>query len=246
MRVRQRPRVTEQAMRGSALIAQLCLLLHVQATWAQEVFVTRGAGSPVYSDRPQPGAQPLTLPELNVSKPVPVPKAASVADKRTQDEARQPVAVPPAYRQFSVVSPENDGSVWADNALFELRVVVEPGLQLGEGHAITVRINGRPVGQHFTATEFMIPPEFWGDTLPPANQRHQVDAAIVDRDGRVLMRAAPVTFYLRSAGGMYRRPWPRPMPLPMPAQKPKPLPPLPEKDPAVRKFEQQGKHFYDH
>ena len=229
-------------MKALAFIAQLCLLLYGQAALAQEVFVTRGAGSPVYSDKPQPGAQPLSLPQLNVSKPVPVPKAAAPVATRTQEDAGNPGAAVPAYRNFSIVSPENDGSVAADNALFEVRVAVEPGLQLGEGHAIVVSINGRPVGQRFTATEFMIPPEFWGDTLPPANQRHQVDAAIVDRDGRVLTRAAPATFYLRYGGGVHRRPWPRPMPLP--AQKPRPPPP-PEKDPAVRKFEQQGKQFYE-
>lgn len=53
----------EQALQRLALIA---LLLAGQAA-AQEVFVTRGAGSPVHSDKPQAGSRPLTLPELNVS-----------------------------------------------------------------------------------------------------------------------------------------------------------------------------------
>jgi hypothetical protein len=105
-----------------------------------------------------------------------------------------------------------------------------------------VSINGRPVGQRFTSSEFLLPPEFWGDTLPPINQRHQLDAAIVDQAGTVLLRAQPVTFYLRQVTSIHQRP--RPLPVHPPRPQPPRPPPLPEKDPAVTKFEQQGKQFY--
>jgi hypothetical protein len=95
----------------------------------------------------------------------------------------------------------------ANSALFDVRVAVEPPLQLGAGHAIEVSVNGQAVGQRFTASEFTIPPEFWGDVLPPANQRQQLDATIVDRYGAVLEQAAPVTFILRHVSGGYQRPW---------------------------------------
>lgn len=214
-------------MKALVLLVQVSLLLSVQAA-AQDVFVTRGAGSPVYSDRPQPGARPLTLPELNVSQPVPIPKAALPAATRAPEGP--PAAPVPAYRKFSIVAPANDGSVAANTALFEVRVAVEPDLQLGEGHAITVTINGRPVGQRFTASEFMIPPEFWGDTLPPVNQRYQLDAAIVDGNGAVLRQAEPVTFHLRHVAGLQQRPWHRPLAMPLN----KPSPP---KNPTPRRFE---------
>jgi hypothetical protein len=191
-------------MNKLAFAVSICLLA-VQAL-AQEVFVTRGAGGPVYSDKPQPGSRPVTLPELNVSPAVPVTKAAVPAARKTPDEAGNRAAAVPGYEKFSIVFPENNGSVAANTALFEVRVALEPALQLGEGHAIMVSVNGRPVGQRFTATEFMIPPEFWGDTLPPANQRHQVDAAIVDGNGAVIRRAEPVTFYLRYVEFRHHRP----------------------------------------
>jgi hypothetical protein len=181
------------------------------------------------------------LPELNVSPAVPVTKAAVPAARKTPDEAGNRAAAVPGYQKFSIVFPENNGSVAANTALFEVRVALEPALQLGEGHAIMVSVNGRPVGQRFTATEFMIPPEFWGDTLPPANQRHQVDAAIVDGNGAVIRRAEPVTFYLRYVEFRHHRPVHRPVPLPMPVEKPRPPPVLMEKGPAVRKsVEPQG------
>ena len=45
----------------------------------------------------------------------------------------------------------------------------------------------------------MIPPEFWGDTLPPANQSMLLEASIVDGVGQVLKTAPPVWFFMRHA-----------------------------------------------
>ncbi len=227
----------------------------------QEIFVSRGAGSTVYSDKPQPGGKSLTLPPINVVEPVPI---GDTSVGRRPDEPARPTPGGPAYHSFRIVSPEDNGSVLANTALFDVRVAVEPALQLGAGHAIMVSINGQPVGQRFTASEFTIPPEFWGDVPPPANQRHQLDATIVDRNGAVMETAAPVTFILRYASGGYQRPWqgpgyapgfapgygsvyrPRPMPLPesRPIEKPKP-PPAQPFDQWEKKFEQEGLRFYN-
>lgn len=229
-------------MRARALLLPLSLLSALpSAALGQDVFVTRGAGSPVFSDKPQAGAKPLSLPPLNVIEPLPVSRAPAAATPAREENRRSEPAVP-TYQKFSIVSPANDGSVLANTALFEVRVAVEPPLQLGEGHAVTVSINGRPVGQRFTAGEFMIPPEFWGNTLPPANQLHQLDAAIVDRNGAVLRRAEPVTFHLRYVAGLQHRHAPRPAPMPILVDKPRP-PAQPE--PLLRKFVQPAKPLFE-
>lgn len=226
----------------------LALLLALPAAgWAQEVFVTRGAGGTVYSDKPQSGGKALSLPPLNVVEPVPVAKESAV--HRAPDEAARPVAAAPAYRRFSIVSPQDNGSVAANSALFDVRVALDPPLQLGAGHAIVVSVNGQPVGQRFTASEFTIPPEFWGDTLPAGNQRYQLDAAIVDRGGEVLKNAPPVTFIVRYIVGAYPPPWygpgHRPRPKPLPVDQPRPNPPPAQPfDPWEKKFDQQGLRFY--
>ena len=230
-------------MRARVLLLPLSLLSALpSAALGQDVFVTRGAGSPVFSDKPQAGAKPLSLPPLNVIEAVPVSRAPAVATPAREEGRRAEQPAAPAYQKFSIVAPANDGSVLANTALFEVRVAVEPPLQLGEGHAVTVSINGRPVGQRFTAGEFMIPPEFWGDTLPPANQRHQLDAAIVDRNGAVLRRAEPVTFHLRYVAGLQHRHAPRPVLMPIPVDKPRP-PAQPE--PLIRKFVQPAKPLFE-
>lgn len=198
----------------TTLIIFLSLLLAAPAL-AQGVYVTEGKNGPVYSDKPQAGARELTLPPLNVVDPPPVPaKTQQPSPPAAGAPAKPPAAAAElvAYRTFAIVWPEDDGSVLANTAIFEVRVAVDPPLQLGARHAYAVSVNGRPVDARFTAEEFMIPPEFWGDELPPPNQLMQLDASIVDGDGRVLKSAAPVRFYLRHATlNQQRRPVPRPV-----------------------------------
>jgi hypothetical protein len=198
---------------------------------AQGVYVTPGENGPVFSDKPRPGAKEITLPPLNVVPPPRVPRTDTPADAASKkSESPKTDAAAFEYRGFSVVFPENEGSVVANTAVFEVRVAVDPPLQLGEGHAIMVSINGRSVGRRFTASEFMIPPEFWGDSLPPANQSMQLDASIVDGNGHVLKMAAPVRFFMRHATITNRpgRPGRPPIDHPKtPPVKPKPEPESP-------------------
>jgi len=170
----------------------LALSLCAATLLAQTVYRTHDASGPVFSDKPLPGAQTIELKPLNVIESPPAGASTAAPSSPVQPPAA-------AYRSFAIVFPENDGSVLTNTAVFEVRVVAEPALMLADGHAFTVRIDGKPVGQRFTASEFMIPDEFWGDELPPANQRIQLDAAIVDRSGAVLKQAPPIQFYLRHA-----------------------------------------------
>ena len=190
-----------------------CLVLGAVAQ-AQGVYVTPGANGPVFSDKPQSGAKPVPLQPLNVVTPQ--PKAAVGPVAKTADQypaAKQDTGIA-EYQNFAIVSPEDGGSVAANTAVFEVRVVIDPPLQLGEGHAFVVKINGRPVGSRFTATEFMIPPEFWGDTLPPANQQMQLDAYVVDLNGLLLKKAVPVRFFMRYVQFYQHKRPPQPHPLP--------------------------------
>lgn len=200
--------------------------------WAQGVYVTPGDHGPVFSDKPQSGAKEVTLPPLNIVVPPKAPKrtAPAKAETKSSGPAREEAAA--GYRTFSIVSPEDNGSVVANTAIFEVRVAVDPPLRLGDGDAFVVSINGRPVGQRFTATEFMIPPEFWGDTLPPLNQSMQLDASIVDGVGQVLKTALPIRFFMRHATVLNRPKRPVHLPLapsPSPEPKPRPVPEPAEK-----------------
>lgn len=195
----------------AAVLGMVLAALSMGVAQAQGVYKSQGAQGPVFSDKPQPGAREVSLPPLNVIE-TSNERVSPAPPRPSESGATPPDAAPPAYRSFAIVFPENEGSVVANTAVFEVRVAVDPPLQLGARHAVTVSLNGQPVGRRFTATEFMIPPEFWGDTLPPPNQRMQLDASIVDGDGRVLRQATPVSFYLRHASRLNLPPHPQPRP----------------------------------
>ncbi len=164
----------------------------------QTVYEVRGPNGPVYSDKPMPGARAIELPPLNVmdfKSGVPAPSSLAVQPKPESGKA----AAATGYRSLSIAHPEHNGSVIAPSAVFEVRLALEPDLLLGEGHAFAISLNGKPVAQRFTASEFTIPAEFWGDTLPPPNQRFQLTAKVVDRAGATLKEATPVVFTLRYA-----------------------------------------------
>lgn len=187
-------------MRQCRLLSLLLLagLLAGHALQAQTVYEGRGPNGPVFSDRPMPGAKAIELPPLNV---IESPKAAAQTPREppAADPPDRPAAAPaPAYRSLSILFPENDGGIVSASATFEIRVAVDPPLQIGEGHYFSASVDGRAVGRRFTATEFALPQEFWGDAPPPANQRHQLDVSVLDRTGRVLKQAEPVRFALRA------------------------------------------------
>ena len=193
----------------------LCVASLSAQAQTQTVYEVRGPNGPLYSDKPMPGARAIELPPLNVVdfksaaaiNAVAIPSAAPAsavipANPTTSATQRKPEsskAIITGYRSFAIVAPENNAIIIAPAAVFEVRLALEPALLLGEGHAFTVSINGKALGQRFTATEFMIPAEFWGDTLPPPNQRYQLSARIVDRDGTTLKEATPAVFTLRYA-----------------------------------------------
>ena len=187
-------------MRASVLFSLVILALCAwSSSSAQGVYVKQGPNGPVFSDQPAPGAKEVTLKPLNVM-PAPPAEAKETNEAGpkvvTVDTTKPASALSSDYDRFQIVSPENDGSTVANTAVFEVRLAVNPPLRLADQHAFVISLNGRLVNQRFTATEFMVPPEFW-EELPPPNQEMQLDASIIDGKGQILKRADPVRFYLR-------------------------------------------------
>ena len=106
------------------------LLVQSETVPAQGVYMTRGEKGPIFSDKPAPGAREVTLQPLTVVAP---PKesgpTASATSSAAINDSQKPETAAATYRSFSVVSPENGGSVAANTAFFEVRVAVDPALQ---------------------------------------------------------------------------------------------------------------------
>lgn len=211
------------------MLALLCALFApASPLHAQGVYVKQGPNGPVFSDKPLPGSKEVTLKPLNVmpAAETRVPVEVKPQNVAPVDGVSPQAADSPFYERFQIVFPENNGSVVANTAVFEVRLAVNPPLRLADQHVFVVSLNGRAVNQRYTATEFMIPADFWAE-LPPPNQAVQLDASIVDGKGQIVKRAAPVQFVMRYAT-VYQNPdFPdRPVVLPLPRpHRPVPKPP---------------------
>ncbi|GHU34407.1 hypothetical protein AGMMS50256_27970 [Betaproteobacteria bacterium] len=192
-----KPEFVLMKFRLSILFA-LSLMFFCAEILAQGVYVTRDKNGPVFSDKPQAGSRELKLPPLTVIPAVPTSGPNKAQSPSVRPDARQTEREPPEviapYRSLTVIAPADGISVAGDVSLLEVRLAVDPPLLRAEGHAFVVLIDGRSVDQYFTSTEFLIPPGFWPDRYMPSNQRMQLDAAIVDRSGQILMRAPSVHF----------------------------------------------------
>lgn len=95
---------------------------------------------------------------------------------------------------------------------FEIRVAIDPPLQIAAGHAFVLRIDGRSVPGRYTASEMMVPPEFFGDTLPAGAQQHVVEASVVDLAGATVISAPAVSFQTRFVNVLQRPRMPQRLP----------------------------------
>ncbi len=210
--------------RSSALLA---ILLVVGMASAQTVYESKSSsGAKVFSDRPAPGSKPVELKPLNVVEPIPVSPQAAPAPAAAPAGERRDAPVVVRYKSFAITSPEPNGSVSANTATFEVRVAIDPPLQIEKGHAFVLRMDGRNVPGRYTATEMMVPPEFFGDVVPAGAQQHVMEAAVVDVDGAVVTSATPVSFQTRFVN-VLQRPRVQPLPQPRPPMPPVPIAPAP-------------------
>jgi hypothetical protein len=205
----------KRCLSAACVVCILSLGLFRAESLAQEVYVTSGENGPMFSDKPQAGSKEMDLRPLTVSPAPPKPMstngtartAPGGADTKREERHPREIAVP--YRNLEVVAPADGGSVAGDTSFLEVRLAVDPPLLLVDGHAFIVSINGRSVDQRFTATDFVIPPEFWPEGYLPANLGVQLDVAVIDGNGQVIIRAPPVHF--RSRPAMFlRQPYPAP------------------------------------
>jgi len=187
-------------MKQRLFILLLCGAACATSAVAQTVYEGKGPAGKVYSDRPLPGGRAVELKPLTVIEPIPVPPASPA---QSGQMAVRP-AVQPAYRSFAIVFPEPDGSVAANTGTFEIRVAIEPPLQIASGHSFALRIDGRSVPGRYTATEMMVPPDFFGDSMPAGAQRHVVEASVIDLSGSTVISAQPVSFQTRFVNALQR------------------------------------------
>ena len=142
-------------------------------------------GAPTFQDTPCPGGKRMDLGPPNViDTNAPAP----------QQPATQAAAS--VYTAFSILSPENEGTIHTNTGQFTVSLALTPALQ--GGNAISVSLDGTQLPTLRYSLQFDITQEEW-ESAAAANVQHMLQASVVDRAGNTLIPATSVQFYVHRA-----------------------------------------------
>lgn len=178
------------AKRFILLCALVALVLPARQLLAANVYkVVDEDGNVTYTDQPpDPGAKPVDLPGLSiVERPEYQENARTPSqDNSEANEQNSMRDLQRMYRQFQIVSPTPEQSLWgtANTA----SIAWDAGAPLQPGMRVKVMLDGEAMEP---TTSSVI------NTGRLDRGEHQVSAVLIDADGNSVMQAQPVTFFIK-------------------------------------------------
>lgn len=171
-------------------------------TWAADVYRwTDSDGQTHYSDRPQPGAERITI---TVSPPASgAPDGTSPAASGQEPDDESPATVD-RYQSLTITSPAQEQVLWNIEGQLDVAAAVQPPLQ--PGHALQFTLDGRTVTAEPGSTRARFPEVFRGE--------HSLQVEVVDAQGRTLVASPTTRFFVRQTALPNPVPAPRPTPRP--------------------------------
>lgn len=178
---------------GIALALALC-----SVAAPAEVYRWKDAhGNVIFSDTPHEGAEQVELKQTTI---VPALKPPENNAPSTSGPGGKPAVV--AYQSMAIVAPPNDATVRGQQDI-GVDVAIEPALQTEAGHTVLLYVDGMPFGEPSAATHFAL------NNLDRGS--HQLAAAVLDQDGRELLRSPTSVFHLhKTTVGDFPTPPPQP------------------------------------
>jgi hypothetical protein len=163
------------------------LTLVVVAAWSvgvrAQVYESKDkSGAPVFSDTPSQGAKPVEMQAPNVVGP-------------QQGPAQVPPPPAPAftYSQLAIVSPTAQTTIHTNTGAFDVQLSVSPDLRQGDAFVLTLDGNTLPT-RYASATIGLTSQDY---QMAAANtHQHSLAAAVLDANGKVMISADPVSFYV--------------------------------------------------
>ncbi len=155
-------------------------------TWTDEDGIVH------YSDRPEPGAKHIVLPEANTVRTRSVVRPQG---DRSEADADEEDAGPFNYESLEVAAPAAEETLWNIEGVLNVSLALNPGLQAG--HQVRVYFDGTP--RTVTGTSFQIEEVYRGV--------HNIQAEVLDETGKLMIRSLPNRFYVQqnTVGGIRGR-----------------------------------------
>ena len=158
------------------------VLFGAGAAFAQAYKWTDENGVVHYSDRPQPGAEEVLLPQSETRGRSTEPNVSRRADPEDEREERE---APFSYQSFEVANPGPEETLWNIEGVLSVSLDLQPGLQ--PGHQIRVYFDGQP--RMVNGTSFQIQEVWRGE--------HNIQAEVLDERGQLMIRSQTNRFYVQ-------------------------------------------------
>lgn len=173
-------------------LAMFSLLLAGNPAMAQVYKVVDENGNVTYTDRPPAdGAKPVDLPPLSIIEapeyePTARQQALESGSSDDEDEEVPLRTLRRTFRDFAIISPANEESVWNPEQAIPVAWSVSSPLQ--PGMTVTLSIDGK---QQAKTTQSIIP------VAGLERGAHTITAELTDARNRRVASAQPVTFFVR-------------------------------------------------
>ena len=138
-----------------------------------------------YSDRPEPGAELIILPEYSASRQGRWYQRPTATSQPTQSNQTSPAAALFRYERVEITSPGAEETLWNIEGILNVSVTVTPALKAG--HQVRAYFNGN--GEIVAGTSFQIEEVYRGV--------HNLQVEIIDENGKLMIRSRANRFYVQ-------------------------------------------------
>ncbi len=183
-----------------AFIFLSLVLAATATTGAAEVYRWKGTDGQIhFSDRPQPGAERITITVSPPASRSPGAASAAASSQASDTETPAPVA---RYQSLSITSPAQEQVLWNIEGQLDVAAAVQPPLQ--PGHALRFSLDGRTEVAEPGNTRVRFQDVFRGE--------HSLQVEVLDAQGRTLVASPTTRFFVRQTALPNPVPTPRPGP----------------------------------
>ncbi len=170
---------------GNRAIFLLLGLLAASAALSQAYRWVDENGVVHYSDRPEPGAELIILPEYSASRQRRGYQRPAATSRSTQSNQASPATAPFSYERVEISSPGAEETLWNIEGILNVAVTVTPALKAG--HQVRAYFNGS--GEIVSGTSFQIEEVYRGV--------HNLQVEIIDENGKLMIRSRANRFYVQ-------------------------------------------------
>ncbi len=137
----------------------------------------------LFSDQPTLGAEQIEISPIQTYSAPPIP--VSNASRKSTSSKKHDVN---HYDEIKIVKPEDGATIRENAGTVNIAISLSPALRVDEGHSIVLLMDGGAVQDPAQTTRFTL--------LNVDRGTHQLQAAILDSEGKTILTSSTVTFHL--------------------------------------------------